>query len=351
MGPDHDVLFREWGHAALCVGENCFNYGVTDFSRPARLLIDVFRGQALFWVAVTPYESTLATYFAHDRSVFRQDLELTPEARSELLGRLAADLVPGASEYLYDHFDDNCTTRVRDYLDEAAGGALQAPVSLPSAFAGRGDEGSSFRTHIRRGLTTRPFLLWVTDIGVGSAVDRPINDFEAMFLPGGLRAGVEAAFDAPPLELRSGRDGALLPPDPGSAPYVPWLLLVGTGLALVILRGGRPGRAAAALTGGAAALLGAIGLGLLLGSPLPEFHSSLLFLAAPATDLLLVTRWSRFYAPLRLAFGLGFLAVLVVGPFPQPLEWTVFALLLPIGAIWWRGRRADAATASIGGTT
>ncbi len=339
MGPDHDEVFREWGHAALCVGERCFNYGVTDFSRPVGLLVDVLRGDALFWVAVTPYERTVATYFGHDRSVFRQDLDLTPEARSALLGKLAADLVPGASEYLYNHFEDNCTTRIRDYLDEASGGALRdAAAGFPPS-VGRGGGPGSFRTQIRRGLTERPLFLWASDVGVGSAVDQPISGFQTMFLPEALRAGVEAAFDAPPRQLRSGRDGDTLPGDPGSGGYVPALLLVAGGLALLVLRGGRLRRLATGVSVAALTLLGTIGLFLVVVSPLPEFHSSLLFAAVPVTDALLGTRLRRWYAPLRLAFGLGFLAALLIGFFPQPLEWMLFAALLPVAAIWWRDRR------------
>ncbi len=339
MGPDHDDLFREWGHAALCVGENCFNYGVTDFSRPVGLLFDVLLGRAIFRMAVTPYRHTLATYAAHDRTVFRQDLELRPEARSALLGMLAADLVPGASEYLYNHFEDNCTTRIRDYLDDASGGALRGPIGMPPESAGRGGAPATFRSQIRRGLADRPLLLWVSDVGVGAAVDRPIGDFEMMFLPGGLRAGVEAGFAAPPRKLRAGRDGDTLPGDPGSGPYVPALLIVAAGLAGLILRGERSSRVVTVAVGAGLALLGAIGLFLRIASPLPEFSSSFLFLAIPVTDGLLTTRWARLYAPVRLAFAAISLVVLFSGWIPQPLAWTVFAATLPVGAVWWTSRR------------
>ena len=344
MGPDHDDLFREWGHAALCVGESCFNYGVTDFSRPVGLLFDVLLGRALFWVAVTPYQHTLATYAAHDRTVFRQDLDLSPEARSALLGKLSRDLVPGASEYLYNHFEDNCTTRIRDYLDDASGGGLQGSIGMPPEFAGRGGAPATFRSQIRRGLADRPLLLWVSDVGVGTAVDHPISDFELMFLPGGLRAGVEAGFDAPAEKLRAGRDGDLLPADPGSGPYVPWLLLVAAGVSGLILRGGRFGRMTTVAAAATLMLLGAIGLFLRFASPLAEFSTSFLFLAAPATDAALATRWAGIYAPARLVFAAGLLVVLLTGMIPQPLGWTVLAAMLPVAAIWWVRRREGSAT-------
>ncbi len=333
MGPDASVLFRQWGHAALCVGDRCLNYGVTDFSRPLALIREVIEARAIFWVEVSRRDALVAAYIAQGRSVFRQDLVLPPEGRAALLARVAADVVPGQSEYVYNHFDENCTTRVRDYLDAAAGGALRRPVALPPEYAGRGGE-ATLRTHIRRGLGGRPFLLWLSDVGAGSAVDRPIRSFEAMFLPGALRVGVEAALGAAPVRLHTGRDGDLLPPDPGSAPALPWLFGISLGLAGLILsrRGSR------AATVGAAALLtllGAVALFVRLWSPLPEFGTSLAFLVFLPSDFLLATRAGRWYAPGRLAAGAAALALL---PFvtPQPLGWTALAVLLPVAAIVWR---------------
>lgn len=342
MGPDDSVLFRQWGHAALCIADRCLNYGVTDFSRPLGLVRDVLRDRAVFWVEVSPYDAVLATYSRQERSVFRQDLELSPAALDSLLGRLAPDLTPGENEYIYNHFDDNCTTRIRDYLDEAAGGALREPVRLPAAYDGRGGN-ATFRTHIRRGLGDRPLLLWLSDIGIGSQVDRPISSFEAMFLPGALRHGVEAAYGAAPRQLRRGRDGDLLPPDPGSAPYLPWLLGISGGLALLVLIGGdRTARLAGGAAAAAMTLLGVVGLGMVAASPLPEFRSSLVWLAIPASDFLLAGRQLRWYGPLRLLAGGVFLAALLLGWASQPLGWTIFAGLLPVAAIVWRSRRRTA---------
>ena len=340
MGPDPSVVFRKWGHAALCVGDQCLNYGVTDFSRPVGLVREVLAGEAVFWVAVSAYEDMVEVYSRDDRSVFRQDLDLAPEARAALLARIAGDLVPGESEYVYNHFHDNCTSRIRDYLDDAAGGSLRKPFALPSPFE-RADRSPTFRGHIRRGLTEDPFLLWLSEIGVGSVADRPISAFDAMFLPGALRYGVEQAFEAPPRRLHTGRHGDLLPPDPGSRPYLSWLLGMALLLTLLIALPAPRGLSRIG-TGAAAALMGLTGTvaaAVLVASPLPELRSSLGVLALPASDFLLATRHARWYAPVRLAGSALLLAALAAGFLRQPLGWTVFAGLLPVAAIWWRNRR------------
>jgi hypothetical protein len=342
MGPDPTVVFRKWGHAALCVGDQCLNYGVTDFSRPVALVQEVLRGEAVFWLSVSAYEDMVGVYSRDDRSVFRQDLDLAPEARDALLARIAQDLVPGQSEYIYNHFDDNCTSRIRDYLDEAGGGALREPrVLLPPPFA-REDREPTFRGHIRRGLHEDRFLLWLSDIGVGSVADEPISSFDAMFLPGALRYGVEQAFEAPARRLHSGAYGDLLPPDPGSGPYLPGLFGVAGVLALLILWPGTAGPRRGG-TVAAAALLTAVGglaTAILVVSPLPEFRTSLLALAIPPTDFLLATRHVRWYGLVRLALGVGFGVAIAVGVVRQPLGWTLLASLLPVAAIVWRHRES-----------
>ena len=343
MGPDQSVIFRKWGHAAICVGDQCLNYGVTDFSRPVGLVRDVLVGKAAFWVAVSSYEDMVAVYSRDDRSVFRQDLELTPEARKQLLARLARDLVPGQSEYIYDHFGDNCTTRIRDYLDEATSGRLREPIALLPPF-GSPEHELTFRGHIRRGLYEDPFLLWLSDVGVGSVLDDPISSFDVMFLPGALRYGVEHRLGAPPIRLHTGSYGDLLPSDPGSRPYLPWLLGIALLLTVLIVMpvAGSLSRIGVGATGILMGVVGAVASAVLVVSPLPEFRTSLVALAVPVSDFLLATRYARWYAPLRFVWGLLFLVVLATGIIRQPLGWTALAALLPVGAIAWRSRRGPA---------
>ena len=278
--------------------------------------------------------------------MFRQEIELSPEGRDVLLGRLAHDLVPGQSEYIYNHFDDNCTSRIRDYLDEAASGRLRDAAPLPPPFGTPGEE-PTFRTHIRRGLYEDPFLLWLSDVGVGSVADTPISTFDAMFLPGALRYGIELGFGAAPQKLHTGSYGDVLPPDPGSGPYLPSLFGIAILLAALILWPGAGGvsRFGAGAAAVLLALVGSVAAFVLVVSPLPEFRTSLVVLAVPATDFLLATRCARWYGPLRLVGGAVFILAILAGVIRQPLGWTVLAALLPVAAIVWRNRRLARAAA------
>ncbi len=343
MGPDHTVLFREWGHAALCVDRICFNYGFTDFSRPVALTWEVLNGKARFWLGLTTYEETLALYASHRRSVIRQDLPLDDESREALVGRLAGDLVPGQSEYTYNHFTENCTTRLRDYLDGVTDGALSRVRDLPERFRDAGGA-PTFRSQIRRGLESRPFLLWVSDVAVGSAADGSITPFQAMFVPEGLRHGLERSLSATPVRLRDGRDGDFMAPDPGSRPYLPGLFGIAALLALPMLlpRTRRLGNLARMTTGLVLGAIGVAGTAAVLVSPLPEFHTSALPLVVLPTDVLLASRFAPRYALPRIAFGAVALAACLMGAWTQPLAWTALAVLIPIGAIARASRRVPA---------
>ena len=340
MGPDHSVVFRKWGHAALCVGDQCLNYGVTDFSRPAGLVREVLRGEAVFWLGVSAYEDMVGVYSRDDRSVFRQDLDLSPEVRDALLGRIAQDLVPGQSEYIYNPSTTTARAASGTTLTRCRReGCGVPPAAAPREFTiSRGKP--TFRWHIRHGPED-PFLLWLSDVGVGSVADEPISSFDAMFLPGALRYGVEQAFGAPPRRLHTGGYGDLLPPDPGSRPYLPWIFGIAGLLALAILFPGNSGVRRSGVVSAATlmTLVGAVATAVLVLSPLPEFRTSAIALAVPPTDFLLTTRHARWYGPARLVWGVGFLLAIAVGMLRQPLGWTVFATLLPLAAIVWRSRR------------
>ena len=83
-------------------------------------------------------------YEAADRDVWVQPLPLTTDEKRRLLARLEHDVQDAHKRYAYDHLTDNCSTRVRDALDEATGGKLRA-MQVPS-------DGRTYRDLARRGF-------------------------------------------------------------------------------------------------------------------------------------------------------------------------------------------------------
>src|SRR5262249_47286659 len=171
MGPGNDI-FEAFGHATLCVTDAlqpdgvCYNYGITNFRDPPKLVWDFVRGKARFWVGPTSRARTLDSYTRNDRTIYIQRLALAPERARALAAALARDLLPENRYYLYHHFKDNCTTRLRDHLDRASGGAFHA------AFADRAT-GATLRQLSTTGYLGDVPMLIATELVEGYFADRP----------------------------------------------------------------------------------------------------------------------------------------------------------------------------------
>jgi hypothetical protein len=327
MGPG-DELFSAFGHAAICVEARCYNYGTADFQTPVPLTWNFVRGRARFWVSVLPREAMLGYYASVDRSVWRQRLSL-PESEARALAELLeASTDESVKYYRYHHFDDNCTTRIRDLVDRATGGTLRRDPGARSL---------SFREWARQGFAGNWPLLAATELLLGRSADRRTDSWSAMFLPSELRAEVEQRLHSPP-ELVYARKRPL--PD-GSQ----WLgalafITLGALLALVVLAG----RARRWTLAPAAFVLGLIALvldALALLSTFPELTRNEMLLVFWPTDFALP--WlPRGYVKLRLG-ALALIVLLHAGLLTQPLA-PLATVALPLSVyllVGWRRANRD----------
>lgn len=345
-----DDLFERFGHAALCVVHDrapsrsrCYNYGTTDFgSPPEELGWDFLRGRARFWVSIWPLERMLASYEADDRTIWRQRLALSPEQVQRVVDRLAHDAREQNRYYLYHHFYDNCSTRLRDVLVDATGGALLSRAERPFD--------RTFRALGREGLAEAPAALVVGDLLVGRDADRTPSVREAMFLPDVLRREVERELGAAPelVYARQGREFSRTPPK-----NAPWQL----GLALVVALPaatsrllGRAERVLLAASGILLGLLGCIVWTVAAVSAVPELRANEALAVFWPTDLALgfvPLAWRRRYAKLRLAVLLATSALSAAQVLRQPLVlWVVVAALPMFFALWSQDARARSTTAA-----
>ncbi len=296
MGPGDDV-FSRFGHAALCVRDpatpqgRCYNYGTADFTTPAPLTWAVLRGRGRFWVSVVDEPAMVAHYArVEDRTVWRQVLALPPEARRRLADRLAWDALPAHRHYVYHHYRDNCTTRLRDHLDAVSDHAL-APTRLTVTER-------TWRDRTREGFASDLRLLGLVEILLGSGLDAPMNRWEEMFLPSVLREEVGRALNSPGVAVST-----RVRPLPEGEPTRGIGVVIGFSVALALLGliGGssRPRFLAAGARVLAAVALAVPGLALWLmvaASTLPELRHNAVALVLFPTDLALAwpSTWRRY---------------------------------------------------------
>jgi hypothetical protein len=184
MGPG-PLVYERFGHNAIWIRDRArgtdiaYNYGMFSFDQD-NFLLRFVRGHMDYWMAGFDAGMTASDYIAADRSVWAQELNLTPAQRADLQEFLEWNALPENSVYRYDYYRDNCSTRVRDAIDLAVGGRLRvATESLPT--------GTTFRDHTRALTVNDPPLYVGLMAGLGQPVDLQISVWEEMFLPMQLR--------------------------------------------------------------------------------------------------------------------------------------------------------------------
>lgn len=192
-----DVIFERWGHTAICLRYHepdnspvCFNYGVTDFDDQAGLVWRFVRGQQEFWSEPSSNRVLVDFYREEDRDIWIQTLLIDDAQARKIEARLWKDVDEDNRGYIYDHFSDNCTTRIRDVIDEATVGALRknSGVLYPLTLRELGSPG----------LEETPLLLGATDFLLGRSMDAPLTVWEAMFHPDVLRRQLEVQLGVVP---------------------------------------------------------------------------------------------------------------------------------------------------------
>jgi len=174
-----DAVHQYFGHNALVIEgatlpePTVFNYGMFTFGPD--MLPQFLKGRLKFWLGLTELRRTVAQYSAANRDVRLLELNLTPAQRRAVLGRLQRDARPENRSYLYDHYFDNCSTRVRDVLDDALHGQLRQAWSGRARFTLRQDT----MRHTQHDLLTE----WGMMLALNASVDRPQSSWNEAFLP------------------------------------------------------------------------------------------------------------------------------------------------------------------------
>lgn len=179
-------VWDNFGHTALRVVDRntnsdlVFNWGLFDASGGSvQFASNFLRGILHYQLGVSPPAWEFGRYEREQRSVWQDKLSLTPAQKETLYKRLAWNLREENLSYDYHYFFDNCTTRVRDYLNEALGGRLQAqkqPLVL-----------RTFRDEVLQHYASVAPVAVSLDILMNSNIDRRMTQWEQMFLPASLR--------------------------------------------------------------------------------------------------------------------------------------------------------------------
>ena len=352
-----EIFWERFGHNAIVVDDpaldvpRSYNFGFFDLSEEG-FVGRFVQGDMQYMLATLPFEQDLAYYRDTGRGVSIQWLDLPPERARALADALAVNALPRNARYSYDYFTDNCSTRVRDALDEALGGLLHARLHEQAAPGPH-----TWRSEAVR-LASPAGWMWLGfDLGLGPRADVPLTPWQEAFVPMRLAdslRGIRLA-DGRPL-VRS--EQVLLPhrlaPEPPVAarPWWPYAL-AGLLLGVAIVATGRRHRrvlAAAALPFWALCVL----LGLLMAflwcctAHWAGWQNHNLLVYGPLCALAIPGGWriargrppGRWFPPVLLAIAVAPLLALLLHLLPHDqanLRW--IALLLPVHAALWLALR------------
>lgn len=356
-----DEFWSVFGHNALIVEyadrpAQSFNFGYFDFNEPGFLRNFLF-GRMQYLAVRLPADRDLGMYLAQERSVRLQTLALDAAQLQALVRLLENHARPENARYFYDYFRNNCSTKLRDALDDVTGGALKRALQARS-------HGYNFRGLALAQSGSVPWMYAGMHAGLGRVADRPLAIWDETYVPALLMEALRDVrlvdadgAERPLVSAEQTLGDAPMPPPRVEVPLTwPWFLLAG--LLWALLLWAAPGLAGSGLACFSASLL-------TLGGALLVFFwfFSAHWAAAGNQNLVLfnplylalLALWTRkawraaaaWYAGALFALGAfgSFLKVLPAFD-QQNLEWVL--LLLPVQwAIWQRARQRRAAPLAI----
>jgi hypothetical protein len=180
-----DEVWERFGHNAIWIHDSskgtdlAYNWGLFDFEQPdftRRFLT----GDTKYWMGSEEALTMVSNYHNIGRQVTLQRLNLTPNQALLLRDFVQNNALEENKYYRYDYFRDNCSTRLRDALDVALGGALRAATDTeltPLTYRSESMRLAEGDLPVQVGM----------DIALGRDADVPLTAWQSFFIPMRLR--------------------------------------------------------------------------------------------------------------------------------------------------------------------
>lgn len=183
------VYWERFGHNALIITERAsgekisINFGYFDFEQPGFLSNFLF-GQMEYLGVAFDADTDLNNYLNVGRRVVVQELDLTATESDLLMRTLREQVSEKNRAYRYQYFRNNCSTKLRDALNVALGGALE------SAFVGR-SHGETNRSLALAHAKSDSWMALGMHLALGMTADENLSRYAEFYIPSRLRAGLD----------------------------------------------------------------------------------------------------------------------------------------------------------------
>lgn len=177
-----EELYSTFGHSALRVTDSInhtdivYNYGTFNFEEPG-FYTKFVRGKLMYYLSRDYFKDFVYSYQIEGRGMTEQVLNLSCTEKNRIVELLYQNLMPQNLFYKYDFLFDNCTTRLRDLIENAADGQVTFGKVLNNP--------TTFRNLIHEYLdrNDKQWSKLGIDILLGSKTDAFMSPDQVMFLP------------------------------------------------------------------------------------------------------------------------------------------------------------------------
>lgn len=186
IGPG-DPLYAWFGHSALVITQPSgskvmYDWGIFDPDQP-HFYLNFALGRMYYYVVASEATWRIQEAIDEVRDVKLIELSFPREAKFALISFLQKNIQSEYSTYLYHFYYDNCSTRIRDIINAATGGAFQS-------WAENSPTDTTLRDSAMQNMIHNPLIFWALDFLQGKTIDERLNRYDEMYLPEALHQSV-----------------------------------------------------------------------------------------------------------------------------------------------------------------
>jgi len=185
-----DEMYSQFGHSAIRVKDPVnqidlvFNYGTFDFNTP-NFYMKFARGKLNYMLSYTSFNHFKKEYIFEKRGIIEQKLNLNEKSVQNLFNALVNNYQPKNRYYKYDFLFDNCSTRIRDIIEENTNQKIK--------FSNHTVQNKTFWNLLDPYMENSRWIFLGIHMALGLPCDATAKPYQYMFLPDHLMNALEQA--------------------------------------------------------------------------------------------------------------------------------------------------------------
>ena len=182
VSPGKDLV-DAFGHSGIRVVDNesnydvVFNFGIYDFQAPD-FYSNFVKGRPIYSLGINNYNRFFNDYKNQKRGILEHKIQISKNKKDALIRLLFENSRQENKFYVYEYFNDNCSTKVADlFIENFNDEIYNSEINLSSK------SNDSYRSLIYKMIPKNSWGSLGIDICLGSIIDQDISYRQTFFLP------------------------------------------------------------------------------------------------------------------------------------------------------------------------